>query len=67
MWYNAKDSERICMCAYFKEKYYKVCMKMYVRTPHTEQVVCKGSSRAAERIGEAQGKYKRWGSTIWIV
>ena len=25
------------------------------------------SHRAAKRIGEAQGKYKKWGPTKWIV
>ena len=38
---------------------------LYSRVPVSHKVVL--LCRAAERIGKAQGKYKKWGPPKWIV
>jgi len=50
------DSERICMCAYFKEKYYKVCIARVAID------VCEDSTHWASSLqGQQQGRREDWG------
>ena len=44
------------------------CWELRLRPAKTSTLNCRGHTcRAAERIGRAQGKYKKWDPTKWIM